>query len=126
MGYKVDYKPHWIHVEYYDYVDAYEVIRQINDEVFWASLSRLKKVVFDYTHAGQIQISLEDLKHFAAIARGQADLIGPVDVVAVITNPDRMENALTYKKYSESPNWRVYITTSLEQAESLLNRLSIG
>ena len=121
MGYRVTYKPHWVHVEYHDYIDAYEVIKQINDDDFWEHLSSLKKVIFDYTHAKEVVITLDDLKHFASIARIQANLIGPVDVVSVITNPDRMDNARAYKKYAESPNWRVHITNSTEEAENLLS-----
>ena len=104
MAHRVTYKANWVHVEYFDYVDSLDVIRQVNDNEFWAQLEQVKKVIFDYSGASQLAISLDDLKHFATIARVQAHLIGPVDVAAVIAGPERLENALAYKKYSENPN----------------------
>lgn len=123
MGFRVTYKPDYIHVEYLDYVDACDVVTQVNDDSFWERLSKVKKVLFDYSLAKEVSIRREDIKDFAIIARVQADLIGPVDVVTLIPDPNRLENAKHYKANSESPNWRVHITTSQNQADEILSTI---
>lgn len=120
MAYRVTYHSDWIHVEYLDVVDGFDVLNQYRQVKFHQAMHSIKKIIFDYTHAVEVNLSIEDTDSFVTLAKVQS-CFSVIHVAVVPKFQDGLERAEHYKARLADSNWRVNIATSLAHAKTLLN-----
>lgn len=124
MSYQITYHPGWIHVEYMDDVDAYDIITQANDPAFLNELEKVKTVFYDYSNVRRISFNEEDLKGFATMAKVKGSLIGPINAITMISPDGDIDDVKAYKHYAECPEWQVHIAATMAEAQALIKRFS--
>ena len=122
MAHRLTLKDNWIHVEYFDVVDSFDVIEQLAQPQFRDGLARFQRVIFDYSDATEINFDDEDMKQFATLGRILGGMHDKVIVAIVLMSPERLENAEKYKEASTTPSWDVTVCFNLDEAEQVMRR----
>ena len=125
MGYSIEYGDKWIHIVFRGQIDGCDVIQQTGDPHFQSELSRIKRVIYDYSQAEQPSFNEETIREFGALGKLLGELSECVDVVCVPSDPDRIDRLEAYKRYAETDKWKVTVARTPEQAiEVMLNLVS--
>ena len=119
MGYRTTEKTDWIHVEYLNEVDSFDLIEQASDEGFREALSRKKKVIYDYSCVTKVDLNDDQVAQLAALGRLHGSLHEHVDVAVVLKSHRGLEKARLYQTAAEGSEWQVHICMNLEEAEHL-------
>ncbi len=103
-------------VQFVGYVDGLQLVKMLSEDNFLPNLDKVKKLIFDYSCAEEIDLSLEETKRFATIAQINANFIEHLHIVIVLSSKEGLARAQFYQQSTNAPNWHVDIVETLEQA----------
>ena len=121
MAYRTTEKAHWIHVEYLDEIDSFDLIEQASEEAFMQSLARKKKVIYDYSSVTKVDLNDDQIKQLAALGRLHGSLHEHIDVAVVLKSERGLDKAKLYQSASHDSQWQVTICMTLAEAEQVLS-----
>jgi hypothetical protein len=116
MSYQIHLRSNVVYVEFRGETDPYDIISLMSDPVFLPNVSKLGKLIYDFSAADEVNLDTGEVQQFAVVAKAESIFVERLHIVIVLNNPANRARAEVYKQTLINTPWQIDIVDALADA----------